>query len=127
MQAREKRPMGTALTFLVLTVIAAIVAGAVYERVARREDRKRFPQIGRSVDIGGRTLNIYCSGEGQPAVILESGPPLPGYSWAFVQRKIAKFTRACWYDRAGYGWSDPGPNPRDGAAIAKDLHELLRE
>lgn len=126
MPVPEKRPIGTALTLVVLAIFAALVAGAVYERVERRQDRLRFPQIGRSIDIGGRTLNIYCSGEGAPAVILESPPPMPGYSWAFVQPEIAKFTRACWYDRAGYGWSDPGPNPRDGAAIANDLHELLR-
>jgi pimeloyl-ACP methyl ester carboxylesterase len=66
-------------------------------------------------------LNLYCSGEGSPTVILEGG-----YSWITVQPEIAKFTRACWYDRAGHGWSDPGPYPRTSAAIAGDLHELLR-
>ncbi len=39
--------------------------------------------------------------------------------------EVAKFTRACWFDRAGEGWSDPGPFPRTSAAMAKDLHELL--
>jgi len=29
----------------------------------------------------------------------------------------------CSYDRAGYGFSDPGPLPRDGAATARDLDE----
>lgn len=111
---------------MVAALIAAIVAGARYEHEARRQDLLRFPRIGRAVDIGGRTLNIYCSGEGSPAVILESGAPESGYSWVFVQREIAKFTRACWYDRAGYGWSDPGPDPRTSAAIAKELHELLQ-
>ena len=32
---------------------------------------------------------------------------------------------ACAYDRAGQGWSDPGPLPRDGVHIATDLHALL--
>jgi pimeloyl-ACP methyl ester carboxylesterase len=50
----------------------------------------------------------------------------PGYVWAHIQPEIAKFTQACWYDRAGEGWSDPGPFPRTSAAIAKDLHELLQ-
>ncbi len=60
------------------------------------------------------------------AVILSAGAPLSGYSWIATQRKIATFTQACWYDRAGFGWSDPGPDPRDSAASAQDLHELLR-
>jgi pimeloyl-ACP methyl ester carboxylesterase len=44
----------------------------------------------------------------------------------FVQREVSRFARACWYDRAGYGWSDAGPYPRDGAAIARDMHAVLR-
>jgi len=30
-------------------------------------------------------------------------------------------------DRAGYGWSEPGPLPRTFQAVASDLHNLLRE
>jgi pimeloyl-ACP methyl ester carboxylesterase len=38
-----------------------------------------------------------------------------------VTARIARLTRVCAYDRAGYGFSDPGPMPRDGEAIARDL------
>jgi pimeloyl-ACP methyl ester carboxylesterase len=112
-------------SFLFL-VVAALVTGIVYEQIGRRRDRARFPQIGRSVDIGGRTLNIFCSGAGAPPVIFESGGPGPGIGWEPFQTEVAKFTQACWYDRAGEGWSDPGPFPRTSNAIAKDLHELLK-
>ncbi|HVV43802.1 MAG TPA: alpha/beta hydrolase, partial [Bryobacteraceae bacterium] len=40
-------------------------------------------------------------------------------------QQVARFTRACWYDRAGYGWSDPGPFPQHSDRIAHDLHALL--
>ena len=86
-------------------------------------------------------LNLYCSGAGQPAVILErgapwlyytnpkemyeSGAPRPGYGWVLIARELAKSTTACWYDRAGSGWSDAGPYPRDSASQARDLHALL--
>jgi pimeloyl-ACP methyl ester carboxylesterase len=106
-------------------VVALIVAGVIYEQIGRRKDRKRYPQVGRSVDIGGRTLNIFCSGEGSPAVIFDSGGHTAGYSWIDIQPEVAKLTRACWYDRAGYGWSDPPPSPRTFEAIAGDLHALL--
>lgn len=116
------------IAFESLTVLIALVlvAGIVYEQIGRRRDRARFPQIGRSVDIGGRTLNIFCSGAGAPPVIFESGGPGPGLEWEAFQPEAAKFTQACWYDRAGEGWSDPGPFPRTSNAIAKDLHELLK-
>ncbi len=114
------------LKSLALLIATALVAGIVDEQLGRRRDRARFPQIGMSVDIGGRTLNIFCSGAGAPPVIFESGGPGPGLEWEAFQPEVAKFTQACWYDRAGEGWSDPGPFPRTSNAIAKDLHELLK-
>jgi pimeloyl-ACP methyl ester carboxylesterase len=109
-----------------LALAILIAAGIGYEKVERRRDRARFPQVGRSVDIGGRSLNIYCSGEGAPTVVLESEALTPGFAWVAVQRELAKFTRACWYDRAGYGWSDPAPSPHSSSASAQDLHVLLK-
>jgi hypothetical protein len=55
-----------------------VLAGITYEQIGERRDRTRFPQVGRSVDIGGHSLNIYCSGSGGPAVILGSGGSAPG-------------------------------------------------
>lgn len=121
-------------------LVTTLVIGLPYEQAQRARDRERFPQVGRSVDIGGRTLNIYCSGTGQPGVIFESGAPWPldipramfkdgeprpGYSWIGIQRELAKTSVACWYDRAGSGWSDIGAYPRDSASQARDLHALL--
>lgn len=106
-------------------VLVLCFSGALFERIGRYRDRKRYPQIGRSVDIGGRTLNIYCSGEGSPAVVFEAGGHSSGYTWINIQPEVAKLTQACWYDRAGLGWSDPGPSPRTFVAIAKELHALL--
>ncbi len=114
------------LKALIAVLVMAAAGGFTYEQAGRSLDRKRLPpQLGRSVDIGGRTLNLYCSGEGSPAVIFESGGNDPGYGWVLVQPKVARFTRACWYDRAGVGWSDPPPTPRTSTSIANDLHELL--
>jgi len=126
MLPRAHRRIQVIVKSIALGLAATALVGALYEQVARRQDRKRFPQVGQSVDIGGRSLNLYCSGDGSPTVILESGKGSPGYSWVFVQREIAQFTRACWYDRAGYGWSDSGPYPRNSVETARDLHELLR-
>ena len=105
--------------------VVLLLAGITYEQIGERQDRKRFAQVGRSVDIGGRSLNIYCSGEGGPAVILDTGGSAPGYGNLLFQREVAQLTRACWFDRAGLGWSDPSPMEQTSAAIADDLHALL--
>lgn len=120
------RRLKIALRSLLFFMALALVAGIVYEQIGRRRDRTRIPQIGRSVDIGGRSLNIFCSGTGGPPVVFESGGAGPGLGWESLQIEVAKFTQACWYDRAGEGWSDPGPFPRTSVAISNDLHELLK-
>jgi hypothetical protein len=60
-----------------------------------------------------------------PKTMFSNGGPRPGYSWISIQRALAAVTTVCWYDRAGSGWSDPGPYPRDSASQARDLHALL--
>jgi pimeloyl-ACP methyl ester carboxylesterase len=112
--------------FLTLMVLA-LLAGFTFEQVGRARDAGQLPtRIGQAVDIGGRTLNLYCFGEGTPTVILETGGNSPGYAMASLQSKIADSTRACWYDRAGVGWSDPPSSPRTSASVVSDLHEVLR-
>jgi pimeloyl-ACP methyl ester carboxylesterase len=121
------RRLKSSLKFLAVGIAAMLVAGVLYEQIGRKRDRKRLPQVGKSVDIGGRSLNIFCSGTGSPAVIFESGGDGPGLGWEPIQGEVSKFIEACWYDRAGIGWSDPGPYPRTSAAIAHDLHVLLKQ
>jgi pimeloyl-ACP methyl ester carboxylesterase len=80
----------------------------------------------RLVDIGGRKLNLYCSGIGSPTVIFESPSGAAGWEWWAVQPKVAAKTRACTYDRAGYGFSDPSPRAADAENAVADLHALMR-
>ena len=117
--------MKTRALFAVLVIAILAAVGSVYEQAGRRRENTRFPQVGRSVNIGGRSLNLFCSGQGSPSVIFESDAMNPGYSWTYIQQQAAAFTRACWYDRAGYGWSEPAPAPRTSHASARDLHALL--
>lgn len=79
------------------------------------------------MDIGGYRLHILCLGEGSPAVILESGAADFSLQWGLVQPQVASFTRVCVYDRAGFGWSDPGPYAHTSDVIVDELHRLLHE
>jgi hypothetical protein len=125
MRPGMKRWIGLAIKAGLPAILVLIIAGMAYEKLGKRRDRERYPQIGRSVDIGGRTLNIYCSGEGEPTVVFDTFGHTAGYSWTTIQRGVAKFSRACWYDRAAYGWSQPAPMPRTFKDVAEDLHALL--
>lgn len=111
---------------LLLLPLALLGAGALYQAAAAARDRRSFPAQGKLVDVDGHRLHIICAGEGSPSVILDAGLAGLGADWALVQSEVARFACVCAYDRAGYGWSDPGPLPRTSERIAGELHTLLQ-
>jgi pimeloyl-ACP methyl ester carboxylesterase len=80
---------------------------------------------GRLLGLGTHRLHLHCTGAGRPAVVFDAALGGSSLSWTFVQPAVAKFTTACVYDRAGFGWSDAGPMPRTTRRNADELHELL--
>jgi pimeloyl-ACP methyl ester carboxylesterase len=102
-------------------IVVTALTGATYQWLATRKDLAATPPPGRLVDIGGYRLHLWCTGDGAPAVILGGSSAV----WGFVQPDVARFTRVCSYDRAGMGYSDPGPSPRTARRIASELDELL--
>lgn len=73
----------------------------------------------------GRHIHFFCMGQGAPIAIVAPGWHIPAPGWNRIQPLMAKETRVCVYDRAGYSFSDPGPMPRDTAREVKDLHAAL--
>ncbi len=85
----------------------------------------RYAQPGKLFNADGTRLNFYCTGRGSPTVVFDSGWGDWAPIWALVQPRVAAFTQACSYDRAGAGFSDPGPMPRTSVRIADELHSAL--
>lgn len=85
-----------------------------------------YTRPGSLVSASPGRLNLYCKGHGSPAVVFDSGWEDWAPAWAFVQPAVARWTRACSYDRAGSGFSDPGPMPRTSLRIADELHSALQ-
>jgi pimeloyl-ACP methyl ester carboxylesterase len=85
-----------------------------------------YSHPGRLVSVAGTRLNMYCMGHGSPTVVFDSGWGDWAPTWAFVQPKVAIWTRACSYDRAGVGFSEAGPMPRTNVQIADELHSALK-
>ncbi|MGB6060240.1 MAG: alpha/beta hydrolase [Candidatus Aquilonibacter sp.] len=109
-------------------MIALLLLAALHATPAPSVDSEPYTHAQSRVDIGdGRHMNLYCIGTGSPAVIFDSGLGVGSGTlpWSHVQPYVAQFTRACSYDRAGYGFSDPGPLPRTSDAVVSDLHALL--
>ena len=94
---------------------------------AMAEDQRMLPYVepGQLVDIGGRRINLHCTGAGGPTVILMAGLFSWSVVWYKTQPVIAQKTRVCAFDRAGYGFSDPGPRPQILSDVVDDLHAAL--
>ncbi|HXC43053.1 MAG TPA: alpha/beta hydrolase [Candidatus Dormibacteraeota bacterium] len=107
---------------LLVAVILFALAGALYQSLSERRDRRAYPMPGELIDVGGYKLHIDCTGQGSPTVILDSGLGDTYISWRTVQ---PQFARVCSYDRAGLGYSDSSPHPRTSKNIAEELHTLL--
>jgi pimeloyl-ACP methyl ester carboxylesterase len=122
--------MNTSLIWLgrvVVLIIALVLLGAIYETLAEAADAKAYPPPGQLVDVGGYRLHINCTGTGSPTVVIVSGLGDWSTSWGGeVQPEVAKTTRVCTYDRAGFGWSESSSLPSDAAQFAKELHTLLQ-
>jgi len=108
-------------------LLVLLLAGWIYETGAEAADAQAYPPPGQMIDVGGHRLHINCTGEGSPTVVIEAGLGDWSTGWGYVQPEVAKTTRVCTYDRAGWGWSEPGPKPRDATQIAKELHTMLQK
>ena len=70
-------------------------------------------------------LHLFCQGANAPTVIIEPGLGVDWVAWAPIVLDLARSVEVCVYDRAGYGWSEPGPMPRTAERSAAELHQLL--
>lgn len=108
------------------SLVGLCAAGITYQSVGMALDRRANAPAGQLVDMGGYMMHLHCTGQGSPTVVLEAGSATPSAVWAWIQPEITRQTRVCSYDRAGVGWSDPSPYPRDAASVAHELKALLQ-
>ena len=115
-------------TFVLVVVIlfaASLGAGAAFHAVASQYFFSRHAAPGKLYDAGGYKMHLYCTGEGSPTLVLDAGLGNDSLIWANVQPELSKITQVCSYDRAGFGWSEARPEPRDAQRLNDELHGLL--
>lgn len=134
MKRRDRRPMlTTALAGIAALAAACGAAGAPAASapspsaaVASSTDTTFVADL----DVGGRTMHIVCLGPtdtGRPTVVFEHGLDADYGVWAQVSTRVSETDRACAYDRAGAGLSEPAVGPRTSADQVADLQLLLAE
>jgi hypothetical protein len=114
-----RRWVARSLLGLVLLAVALLVVGVGYEQWSRFRLPGNYPPPGQLITVDGRTEHLYCIGQGEPTVILETGFTVNGsLDWYKVQPPVSRSTKVCSYDRAGILWSK-------APAFAAERDELL--
>jgi pimeloyl-ACP methyl ester carboxylesterase len=105
--------------------VLVLLALPLWNLSAAALQHARNPVPGEFYSVSGRQMHMSCSGAGSPTVVIEAGASATWLAWQGVQAQLSKSTRVCTYDRAGHGWSEPRPGPRDAETIVRELHTLL--
>jgi pimeloyl-ACP methyl ester carboxylesterase len=108
-----------------LALVWSCLLLGIHGRASAAPGDEIYTRPGTLVRAHGTRVNLYCMGSGSPAVVFDSGWEDWAPVWTIVQPEVAKWTRACSYDRAGAGFSDPGPMPRTSVRIADELRSAL--
>ena len=126
--ASPSRSRTRRLLWAAVALVGAAGSGALYQAAETARDRERYPAPGRLVDVGGHGLHLDVKGEdkGGSTVVLEMGGAGASPLFARLHPAVAEFARVVNYDRAGIGWSEPGPRPRDAHTIARELRTALK-
>ena len=111
----------------ILAALLLSLGDDVLAQPAPAEEQRLLSYVapGQVVDIGGRRINLHCTGAGSPTVILMAGSASWSPIWYKVQPVIAHKTCVCAFDRAGYGFSDPAPRFQILSDVVDDLHAAL--
>jgi pimeloyl-ACP methyl ester carboxylesterase len=110
-----------------LVLVGCLTASSLFNLLYLHHLKAHYPVPGNFYKVNDRTMHLYCSGAGSPTVLIEPGIGNSWLDWQKVQPELAKTTRVCTYDRAGLGWSETQPGPRDAVNIASQLQQLLQQ
>jgi pimeloyl-ACP methyl ester carboxylesterase len=123
---RSRARVGVSLGLL-LSVVSLVLTGMIYQVLASQRDRRLYRRPNELADAGGHLVHLRISGREQegPTVVLENGLGFPSLTWTWVLREVAPHVRIVAYDRAGIGWSEPGPQPRSAQRVVDELRSAL--
>ena len=111
---------------LVALVTLVVAAPTLAQLEAQQIPSELYTQPANLVAVDGqRRLNLFCVGDGAPAVVFVSGAWDNTMAWRRVQGPASRLSRACSYDRAGLGFSDPAARPSTARNAVDDLKNLL--
>ena len=111
---------------VVSLILVVLSGGWIYQAISESRDLERYPAPGELIVVDDRLMHVHCVGRGSPTVIFELGIGSVAAAWSDIHRQVSLFTRACAYDRAGLGYSEPTDQPLRSSDVAQRLQKLMQ-
>lgn len=104
--------------------LAILSATTIYHQFASYRDRQSLAPPGKLVPtLDGKVRHLDLRGTGNITIVIDAS--LGGVEGYLLIDELAKITKVCIYDRAGYGWSETSTLPRTSQQIVNELQDLL--
>lgn len=115
---------------LTITGAITVAAAAVYGLNVwdEKQDKKRFPQSGRLVEVRGKRMHIHTCGTGTNTIVMVTGngTPTPSLDFKPLIDRLGRNYKIAVPEPFGYGYSDTTGEPRTVQNIVNEMREGLR-
>ncbi|WZU01339.1 alpha/beta hydrolase [Erysipelothrix sp. D19-032] len=115
---------------IVVTTLVLLSSMFIFGKIGKASDRKKIEDYGEKVEVFGKNINMYITGEGEgkETIVL-----LPGYgtiapkiSFDPVTEKLKDDYRVVLVEPFGYGLSDQTDRERTTANMVEEIHMALQ-
>ncbi|ALC85339.1 alpha/beta hydrolase [Bacillus sp. FJAT-22090] len=129
MKTKIKFRFWTVLRNILLAIVAALVIWFIFSNVMTTYEQKKYPAIGKLVEVDGKSMHVYTKGEGDNTIVLLSGlgTAAPALDFEPLINELAKNNKVVVVESFGYGWSDITNKARTVENIVEETRTALKK
>ncbi|MDF2066668.1 alpha/beta hydrolase [Bacillus sp. Cr_A10] len=129
MKTKIKFRFWTVLRNILLAIVAALVIWFIFSNVMTTYEQKKYPAIGKLVEVDGKSMHVYTKGEGNNTIVLLSGlgTAAPALDFEPLINELANNNKVVVVESFGYGWSDITDKARTVENIVEETRTALKK
>ncbi|KQL33731.1 alpha/beta fold hydrolase [Psychrobacillus sp. FJAT-21963] len=129
MKTKIKFRFWTVLRNILLAIVAALVIWFIFSNVMTTYEQKKYPAIGKLVEVDGKSMHVYTKGEGDNTIVLLSGlgTAAPALDFEPLINELANNNKVVVVESFGYGWSDITDKARTVENIVEETRTALKK
>ncbi|MDI2588630.1 alpha/beta hydrolase [Psychrobacillus sp. NEAU-3TGS] len=129
MKIKKRFRFWIVLRNILLAIVAALVIWFIFNNVMTTYEQKKYPAIGKLVEVDGNNMHIYTKGDGDNTIVLLSGlgTAAPALDFEPLINEMAKNYKVVVVEPFGYGWSETTNKERTVENIVEEIRTALKK